>query len=452
MPKDHVDYGSDLDLIVDPRGRISVLDTEFGTLVGAGIPFFSVGGGVTRTVLHRILTDFHVQRGYRVAMTPAIASSRLFAVSGHLDFYRENMYIFNIDEHEFAIKPMNCPFHVLILMNALQRYRNRVSLPFRIFELGHVHRYELSGALYGLLRVRGFTQDDAHVFSPSSSMEAEILKVYREMVEIYEHLFHLPVEEISLRLSLSDPSEIGKEYIGSREEWEEAEEFLRRVADRIGVEYTEEKGEAAFYGPKLDVVVGEWQLGTVQFDFNLPRRFHLLGLLERVGLEPDLYMIHRAYLGSIERFLGAYLEKFQGRLPFVLNPVQILVISVLSGGNDGEILKLAEGVTRELKSREFRAFHVSVDRVGLASYIRKVESGVKPSVLVFIGEKEIESHEVPVKYYDPVERKRKDRKVVYESVEDIVNGVHEVTEYLETPVDRLTGRKYRLPVDLSHLL
>ena len=452
MPKDHVDYGSDLDLIVDPRGRISVLDTEFGTLVGAGIPFFSLGGGVARTVLHRILTDFHVQRGYKVAMTPAVASTRLFSVSGHLDFYRENMYIFNIDEHEFAIKPMNCPFHVLILMNALQRYRNKVEFPFRIFELGHVHRYELSGALYGLLRVRGFTQDDAHVFSPSSSMEAEILKVYREMVEIYEYLFHLPVEEISLRLSLSDPSEIGREYIGSREEWEEAEEFLRRVADRIGVEYTEEKGEAAFYGPKLDVVVGEWQLGTVQFDFNLPHRFRLLELLERVGLEPDLYMIHRAYLGSIERFLGAYLEKFQGRLPFVLNPVQVLVLSVLSGNNDEEILELAEGVTRELKSREFRAFHVSVDRVGLSSYIRKVESGVKPSVLVFIGEKEVKSHEVPVKYYDPAERKRKDRKVVYESVEDIVNGIHEVTEYLETPVDRLVGRKYRLPVDLSHLL
>ncbi len=463
--KDHVDFGDEMDVLVRPTGRISVLDRSFGSLIGAGIPFFGIGGGVLRWTLYQILTDFHAQRGYHVVMTPAVARSDLFAISGHLEFYRENMYLFKIEDKEFAIKPMNCPFHVLLLMNILQKYREHVPLPFRIFELGQVHRYEISGALYGLLRVREFTQDDAHIFTPSESAKAEILKTVEEMREIYEKLFQIPMnaENIRLRLSMSDPALIGSDYIGTREQWTEAEEYLRGVADEIqrryGIEYFEGKGEAAFYGPKLDMVLrtegeGEWQLGTVQFDFNLPHRFRLAELVRDVyGEEIPMYMVHRAYLGSIERFIGVYMDYRKGRLPFPLNPVQALVVGVLGGGReDEEIRRIVEEVRRGLAAVGIRVVRLLTDKVRVGRYVRKVESSVRPSIQLFIGAREVESGEGRVKYYDLSEGRHREVPFAFSGPEEIVQAVLGVAEKLEESVYELTGRRYRLYEDLNYMV
>ncbi len=379
MEKDHVQYGDELDILVPHEHRISVLDTQFGNLVGTGIPLFSLGGGVLRWTLYQILTDFHVRRGYRVAQTPFISSTELFKVSGHYQFYKENMYIFNIDEHEFALKPMNCPFHILLFINAVQKHREKVPLPFKIFELGHVHRYELSGALYGLMRVRGFTQDDAHIFTPIQEVGNVITSLFEEMSLVYTKLFHLPFDEenIYLRLSMSDPVKIGTEFVGSREDWEEVENYMRDVStkltERYGIKYYEEKGEAAFYGPKIDVVVklgdSEWQIGTIQFDFNLPKRFKLNELLRETGRETDIVMVHRAYLGSIERFLGVYLEARKGRLPFVLNPLQAIVVGVTTGKEvDKEIERHVNNAASFLREAGIRVAHVFVDKPRLGKF------------------------------------------------------------------------------------
>jgi len=423
-----------------------------------------VGGGILRWVLYQILTDFHVQRGYRVVMTPLVASTELYKVSGHLDFYRENMYIFNIDEHEFAIKPMNCPFHVLIFANAAQKYREKLPLPFKLFELGTVHRYEPTGSLYGLLRVRGFTQDDAHIFTPSDYLRELVLAAFQEMKEIYTKLFLLPFSEenIYLRLSMGDREKLGVEFIGTEEEWENAEEALRSVAQEIkdqeGMKYYEEKGEAAFYGPKIDVVMRfgegeEWQVGTIQFDFNLPRRFRLVDLVKEVNLAEDLYMIHRAYLGSIERFLGAYLEARKGRLPFVINPVQVAIYAIRTGKEevDKAIDATAEMLRNLLAGEGIRAVSVPADRPSLARKIRKIESTVKPSIQVFVGEKDLERGETSIKYFVPGQGS-KEKRVAFSSAEELFHGVMEIVRKLEEPVEELTGKRYRLYEDLQYYI
>ena len=461
--KDHVDYADEMDILVPHEHRYSVLDRSFGSLIGAGLPLFSVGGGILRWVLYQILTDFHVQRGYKVVMTPAVASTELYKVSGHYDFYRENMYIFNIDEHEFAIKPMNCPFHVLIFANLLQKYRENVPLPYKIFELGTVHRYELSGALYGLMRVRGFTQDDAHIFTPSEYLEDVVLTAFQEMKEIYTKLFQLPFHEenIYLRLSMGDKEKLGVEFIGSEEEWDNAEDALRNVAqeikDREGMKYYEEKGEAAFYGPKIDVVMkfgeDEWQVGTIQFDFNLPRRFKLVDLAKSVGASEDLYMIHRAYLGSIERFLGVYLEARKGRLPFVLNPVQVAVVAIRTGKPDVDkaIDEAAILLRSLLVGENVRAVIVPADKPSLGRKVRKFETTIRPSIQVYIGERDLENGRTRVKYYVLGEG-YKEKEIAFDSAEELFQGVMEIVRDLEEPVRELTGKSYRLYEDLQYMV
>ena len=461
--RDHVDYGSEMDILIPHEYRYSALNRDFGSLVGAGLPLFSVGGGILRWTLYQILTDFHVQRGYKVVMTPSVASTELYKVSGHYDFYRENMYIFNIDEHEFAIKPMNCPFHVLILANLLQKYRENVPLPYKIFELGTVHRYELSGALYGLMRVRGFTQDDAHIFTPSEYLHESVLTTVQEMKEIYTKLFQLPFHEenIYLRLSMGDPEKIGTDFIGSEEEWKNAEDALRSVAqeikDKEGMKYYEEKGEAAFYGPKIDVVMkfgeDEWQVGTIQFDFNLPRRFKLVDLVREVEAAEDLYMIHRAYLGSIERFLGVYLEARKGRLPFVLNPIQVAIIAIRTGKEDAD--KVIDETVLLLRNllvgEEIRAVIVPADRTSLGRRVRKIETTIRPSIQVYIGEKDLEKGRTKVKYYSLTEG-YKEKEVAFSTAEELFSSVMEIIRELEAPVEELTGKRYRLYEDLQYMV
>jgi len=459
VEKDHMDYAVELDIAVKPTTPVPFLNAEYGYYVGAGNPLFSVGGGTLRTVLKQVLQKYHAKKGYYVVETPIIARTTLYEVTGHLKFYKENMFLLNIEGDEYAIKPMNCPFHVLIFINLLQKYQAKVKLPFKIFETGTVHRYEIAGALRGLLRVRAFTQDDAHIFAREEDVEASLIEVFDMMKDVYEKLFHIPVtaETVKLRLSLSDKSKIGTEFMGEPEMWKFAEEKLFKVAEEIKrrhkIEFFAEEGEAAFYGPKLDVVVyeesgKEWQIGTAQFDFNLPQRFKLLELLKEThGLEGKLYMIHRALLGSLERFLGIYLEMYKGRLPFPLAPVQALVVGILTGKEevDEKIRGIVYNVESELKANEVRAASLFTTKTHLSKDVRKIESTIKPPLVIYVGQREAETGKLTIRPYDHSVRKRVQKQI---EMSDLMNAVEE----LERGVKELVGSSVRLPADPSYMV
>ncbi len=459
MQKDHMDYAMELDIAVKPTTPVPKIGNEYGYYVGAGNPLFSVGGAVLREALGEVFKRYHVLKGYKLVETPILARTTLYELTGHLHFYKENMFLLNIEGDEYAIKPMNCPFHVLIFMHALQKYGSKTPIPFKTFELGKVHRYEIAGALRGLLRVRAFTQDDAHIFTDQANVLPMILEVFEMMKEVYEKLFHIPVtaESVKLRLSLSDKSKIGEEFMGTREEWEFSEETLHKAADEIkrkyGIEYFSQEGEAAFYGPKLDLVVylgeerKEWQIGTVQFDFNLPRRFKLVELVKETHGIEDLYMIHRALLGSIERFIGIYLEMFRGRLPFVLAPLQALVIGIKTG-NDGADSKIEELVSRaetRLREMEIRVASTYTTKTRLKKDVRRIESTLKPPIVIYVGEKEASEGKVHVRKWDFSSMKRVSVNLPVEDLESVV-------EEMERDVVSLIGKRVRFPVDLSYVV
>jgi len=464
--KTHMDYAYELDLVVKPDSQVPVIGREFGHYSGAGIPLFSLGGGIYRSLLNYILVKFHTLRGYYPVETPILASSSLFRLSGHLEFYKKNMFLLDIEGHEYAIKPMNCPYHILLFLHELARYRSRVSLPFKTFEVGRVHRYEPSGSLYGLLRVRAFTQDDAHIITPSSMALQSILSVFTEMKDLYENLYHMHVnsETVRLRLSFSEHALIGEEFMGDKDEWIEAEETLVKAAEEIkkaqGIEYTIEEGEAAFYGPKIDVVMTieeagvskEWQIGTIQFDFNLPRRFRLYELVNEIyGIE-GLFIIHRALQGSLERFLGVFLEYSKGRLPFVLSPLQIAVIPIKTGEEvDEAIAQVSRSITEGLIASGYRAAEVEAHKTGLSGTVRRLEYTLKPPVQVYIGAKEVARGYLSLRIFDYHARSHRNVKVGLSTPEEGVKGVLEEISVLEDGVRRLVGEVPKLPADMSFL-
>ncbi len=466
--KTHIDYAYEEDIIVRGDADAPLFNRPFGAFSGAGVPLFSLGGGPLRYALAEILAKFHARRGYFVVETPIIASAELFKVSGHLDFYRENMYLFDIEGHEFAVKPMNCPYHILIFMSQVAKYRSRVPLPFKVFEFGRVHRYEPSGSIYGLLRVRGFTQDDAHIITPGEQAREIVLSVFEEMKMLLEQLFKLPVnrETLRARLSAADPEGIGKEFMGTEEEWRGAEAALegaaRVIREKYGIDYTVGVGEAAFYGPKIDFIMvveeaghrKEWQMGTIQFDFNLPRRFKLYQLVREVyGLE-EVYIIHRALLGSVERFLGAYLEHYKGRLPFVLAPIQFAVLEIKTGDEavDREIERVARGVAEGLRRRGFRVGVKESSKTGLSGDVRQIESTVKPAVLVYVGAREVEEGSLEVRPFLLGEGRRGRVRVSYQDVDSAVEALEGIARELEEPAVALAGQAPRIPGDYSHML
>ena len=467
--KDHMDYAYDLDIAVKPTVEVPGIGRSYGYYTGSGNILFSVGWGIVRSVLGDILTRFHARRGYKIVETPILARTTLFKISGHLDYYRDNMYIFNVrseggggEVEEFALKPMNCPYHILILLNLLEKYRGKVRFPFKIFELGKVHRYELSGTLRGLLRVRGFTQDDAHIFTPKYETVNVIVSVFEELKELYEKLFHIKVDEasIKLRLSFSKREEIGKEFMGSVEEWAEAEETIMKAAEaiksRFNIEYYVEPGEAAFYGPKIDVVAmvegeeREWQIGTMQFDFNLPKRFKLEEYIrEALSKDLEIYMVHRALLGSLERFIGVYLELYRGRLPFVLAPLQVVVMPIETGTQlDRDIEVLASRVEGFLDSMNLRVALVKTSRTSIGGAIRRLETTLKPPLVVIIGSEEVRNRKLSLRIYDYRERRSRNIKI---DLDDGLSLLEEVIESLEKPVVELVGNPPRLPVRLDYV-
>ncbi len=311
--RDHRRLGRELDLY-------GIMDEA-----GPGLSFWFPRGDILRDEIIAYWKQVHRRDGYVTVTTPHISQADLWNTSGHMQFYRENMYVFEQDGRPHVVKPMNCPGHILIYKRKKRSYRN---LPVRYAELGTVYRAELKGTLHGLMRVRGFTQDDAHIFCTPDQLEHEVNNV---LVLTREILGAFGFQEFKVELSVRDPLNKDK-YAGTDEEWEMAERALVRAIDAHQFAYTREEGEAVFYGPKIDIKLidalgRKWQATTVQFDFNLPRRFEVT-YVDQDGQEKYVYMVHRAIMGSLERFIGILTEHFAGDFPLWLAPEQCRVLSV----------------------------------------------------------------------------------------------------------------------------
>jgi threonyl-tRNA synthetase len=351
---------------------------------GPGLVYWHPKGGRVRVEIENAWRQEHYDAGYEIVFTPHIGRATLWETSGHLGFYAENMYSpMDIDGNDYYLKPMNCPFHILIYKNSLRSYRE---LPMRLAELGTVYRYERSGVLHGMMRVRGFTQDDAHIICTPEQVEDEIF----EVVEFVLHLLRLfGFDEFEASLSTRP-----EKSVGDREQWDQAEDSLRRALDRANLSYNVDEGGGAFYGPKIDINLKDtlgrrWQCSTVQFDFNEPERFGMTYIGED-GAEHRPYMVHRALLGSIERFFGILVEHYGGAFPLWLAPVQAVVIPIADRHVD-----YAHHVQRELREAGLR---VEVDNSGerMGNKIRRAQLQKTPYMLV-IGDREVEAEQVSVR-------------------------------------------------------
>ncbi|HYO89410.1 MAG TPA: threonine--tRNA ligase [Candidatus Limnocylindrales bacterium] len=308
----------------------------FSPLVGKGLPLWKPKGAVLRDTLERWLRDVQIDNGYLPVVTPHIGNLNLYKTSGHYPYYKDSQYApISVDEEEYLLKPMNCPHHIMIYKSDLHSYRD---LPVRYAEFGTVYRYEQSGELHGLTRVRGFTVDDAHLFVTPEQLLAE----FKDVVRLIQYVFNtLGLTDFRARVGIRDPQ--SDKYVGEDALWEQAASAIIQACDDLGLTYTVEEGEAAFYGPKLDFIFRDvlkrtWQLGTVQVDYNLPARFELEYVAEDNTRKTPI-MIHRAPFGSLERFVGILIEHFDGAFPAWLAPVQAVIIPVTdkNAGYAGQI-------------------------------------------------------------------------------------------------------------------
>lgn len=370
--RDHRRLGKELDLF------------SLHEKAGPGLVYWHPMGSRIRIAIEDFWRQEHYKNGYEMLFTPHVGKSWLWETSGHLDFYKEGMYPEMVmDKSNYYNKPMNCPFHVMIYNNSKHSYRE---LPCRWAELGTVYRYERSGTLHGLLRVRGFTQDDAHIICTPEQVEDEILEVLRFSLFM---LRSFGFEEIQAYLSTRP-----EKAIGDPERWEVAQESLRKAIEAEGLEYDVDEGGGAFYGPKIDLKVKDalgrsWQLSTVQFDFNLPERFDMV-FVDNDGQEKRPYMVHRALLGSIERFFGVLIENYGGAFPVWLSPVQASVIPVSAKFDD-----YAKKVSAELKAAGFRVeTDFSDDRMN--AKIRNAQNRKIPYMIILGGQEE-ENQQVSIR-------------------------------------------------------
>ncbi len=374
--RDHRVLGKQLDLF------------SIQELAGAGLIFFHPKGAIIRKAMEDWMKEECIRRGYDLVYTPHVAKINLWQTSGHEGFYAQNMFTpMELDDATYRMKPMNCPFHILIYKNSPKSYRD---LPVRYAELGNVYRYERSGTMHGLLRVRGFTQDDAHIFCMPSQIEDEVVGCI-DFAESVLKTFGF--ETFHVELSTWDPKDRAS-WAGSDENWAAATGALERALSRKGIAYRTIPGEAAFYGPKIDIklvdVLGRlWQLSTVQFDFNLPARFEL----EYVGEDGERHqpvMVHRALFGSVERFFGVLIEHYAGAFPLWLSPVQVGLVPISE-----RHLPYAEKVQRLLQDAGLRV-ELDARNEKMNAKIRDLTLQKVPYVLV-MGDKEAEAETVSVR-------------------------------------------------------
>ena len=374
--RDHRKLGKELDLI------------SIQELAGPGLVFFHPKGGLVRKIIEDWMRENYLARGYDLVFTPHVARRQLWEVSGHAGFYGDNMFVpMELDDATYQLKPMNCPGHILIYADRQHSYRE---LPVRLGELGTVYRYERSGTLHGLLRVRGFCQDDAHIFCTPDQLEDEV-------VGCLDFAFHtlktFGFDKYEAELSTWDGGASGK-YVGTPEEWNRAEKALESAVAKMNLDVKVMADEAAFYGPKIDVklvdAIGrKWQLSTVQFDFNLPRRFNLTYVGED-GNKHTPVMVHRALFGSVERFFGILVEHYAGAFPVWLAPTQVIVLPVTDRANEyGQKLK------DQLTALGYRAdIDLRSEKVNFK--IREAQMMKIPYMLV-IGDREVENGQVTVR-------------------------------------------------------
>ena len=375
--RDHRVLGKQLDLF------------SIQEVAGAGLIFWHPKGGLIRKTMEDWMRDECVRRGYNLVFTPHIMRRELWKISGHEGFYSDNMYPpMELDDAEYRLKPMNCPGHILIYKSTPKSYRD---LPARYAELGNVYRYERSGTMHGLLRVRGFTQDDAHVFCTPDQVVSEI-EACLDFAEAVLKTFGF--KEYRVELSTRDPQKAG-DFVGTEEDWAHAEGALRDVLTRRGLSFQSFPGEAAFYGPKIDVklvdVLGRlWQLSTVQFDFNLPKRFEL----EYVGEDGERHqpvMVHRALFGSVERFFGVLIEHYAGSFPMWLAPVQVGLVPI----SNEKHLAYAQEVQKRLEAAGLRV-ELDASNGKMQGKIRDFGLQKVPFILV-VGDKESQTDSVAVR-------------------------------------------------------
>ncbi|MDD5730630.1 MAG: threonine--tRNA ligase [Candidatus Omnitrophica bacterium] len=341
---------------------------------GAGLVFYHPKGALLRKIIEDYEKDEHLKRGYQMVITPHIMQAELWKTSGHWDYYKENMYTLKIEDKEFVLKPMNCPGHILIYKSKTRSYKD---LPIRLFELGTVYRHEKAGVLHGLLRVRGFTQDDAHIFCLAEQLTREIKAI---IDFVFDTMKVFGFAEVGIELSTRP-----QKYIGSEEDWRLATEALESALKEKGLHYDINEGDGAFYGPKIDIKLKDalkrsWQCATIQCDFALPKRFNL-SYVDSEGKEKQPIMLHRVILGSLERFIGALLEHYKGELPLWLAPVQVQVMPIKDSVS-GYAAKIKEALERDSIRSEVDSRNETLDK-----RIRQSELDKIPYVLV-VGPRE----------------------------------------------------------------
>lgn len=368
--RDHRKLGKELDLF------------SVNEVAGAGLILYHPNGAILRFVIENFLKEEHRKRGYEFVVIPHLFKSDTWKISGHYENYKENMYFTEIEGQEYGIKPMNCPGHILIYQRKLHSYKD---LPIKFFELGTVYRHEISGVLSGLFRVRGFTQDDAHIFCTPEQLKEEIKKVIDFALDMM-NLFGFEVE-----LTLSTKPE---KAIGRTEQWEAATKALRECLEEKKIKYKTDEGGGAFYGPKIDVKMKDalgrlWQGPTIQVDFNLPERFDVK-YVGQDGKTHRAVMIHRTVLGSLERFMGILIEHYAGKFPLWLSPTQIIIIPLSDA-----FLEEAKKIAQDFEEKELRC-KIDARNETVEYKVREAQLQKIPYILV-IGKKEVESGKLVVR-------------------------------------------------------
>ncbi|MGB9730082.1 MAG: threonine--tRNA ligase [Thermoprotei archaeon] len=389
---------------------------SFHEEAGIGLVLFHPKGMIIRQELINLMREVNKNLNYMEVYTPHVYRAELWKVSGHYEHYRDKMLLFNVKDEEYGVKPMNCPGHILIYKSSLKSYRD---LPFKLSEFGTVYRWEQEGELYGLLRLRGFTQDDGHAFLREDQVKDEVKNILNEVIRILG-LFGFKKDDVRISLS-TRPSH----SIGTDEQWRKAEKALKEALDEIEMNYEIKEGEGAFYGPKIDVDFRDslgrwWQCSTIQVDFALPERFDIY-YIDQDNKPKRPVMVHRALLGSIERFMAIIIENFSGRLPTWLSPIQVTVIPITNAQNEYAIK-----VARLLESKGIRVtMDLSPDTLN-----KKIKNAHDQSIpyIIIVGKREAETGKISIRARGGKEAKDIELNTFIESLSNEIS-IRSLTQY-----------------------